>query len=139
MVSGAVLNKNNGDWIMNIIFAVACGGALGAVLRYISEVLFSHHIDILWITVAVNVVGSLVLGVFVMGASQLWTIPEELRTFVTVGLLGAFTTFSTFSLHIVNLLALGNYNLAIIYLLSSVILSVGALYLGIIFVKAFLA
>ncbi|MEN0067645.1 MAG: fluoride efflux transporter CrcB [Myxococcota bacterium] len=79
---------------------VAAGGALGAVLRYGAGLAAAQWFDASWpiSTAFVNVVGSFVLG-FVAGLGPL--VSPEVRTFVGTGLLGAFTTFSTYSVETV--------------------------------------
>ena len=82
-----------------------------------------------------NVVGSFLLGALVAYFSWAWTPPQELRMFLTVGILGAFTTFSSFSLDVFSLWSLGNYTLAMVYLTGSVVFSILALGAGMMIVK----
>lgn len=114
-----------------LIVAIALGGAIGAVLRFgvVQTSLRLWGTGFPVGTLLVNVVGSLAMGLAVewlaaRGMSDLW------RGFVTVGLLGALTTFSTFSLDIALLHGRGEMALAALYLMLSVCLSVGALFLG---------
>lgn len=114
-----------------LIVAIALGGAIGAVLRFgvVQTSLRLWGTGFPVGTLLVNVVGSLAMGLAVewlaaRGMSDLW------RGFVTVGLLGAFTTFSTFSLDIALLHGRGEMALAALYVMLSVCLSVGALFLG---------
>ena len=62
-------------------------------------------------------------------------ISENLRIFLQVGILGAFTTFSTFALEVFNMTEKGDYTIAMIYVVLSVILSIGGLFLGISFYR----
>jgi CrcB protein len=80
------------------ILAVAAGGALGAVARYLLAVrLYAQFgIDFPWGTLGVNVLGSLVLGVVLALVEERGAFTPETRTFITVGFLGGMTTFSTF-------------------------------------------
>lgn len=81
---------------MTQILAVAAGGAAGSVLRYlISRIPFVSALP--WATLLVNVIGSFLVGAFIAVAGTRAEISQETRAFVTVGLLGGFTTFSTFS------------------------------------------
>ncbi|MCK5827839.1 fluoride efflux transporter CrcB [Candidatus Bipolaricaulota bacterium] len=81
---------------MTQILAVAAGGAFGSVLRHlISRIPFVSALP--WMTLLVNVLGSFLLGAFISMAGTRAEISQETRAFVTVGLLGGFTTFSTFS------------------------------------------
>ena len=80
------------------ILAVAAGGALGAVARYLLAVrLYTQFgIDFPWGTLGVNVLGSLMLGVVLALVEERGAFTPETRTFITVGFLGGMTTFSTF-------------------------------------------
>ncbi|MDH3239510.1 MAG: fluoride efflux transporter CrcB, partial [Alphaproteobacteria bacterium] len=87
---------------MKVLFAVAVGGAAGAVARYlvmsaIGAVLGSGFP---YATLTVNVVGSFILGLILETSALVWSPGEALRAFLVVGVLGAFTTFSTFSLDV---------------------------------------
>ena len=116
---------------MNVILAVALGGAVGAVARFgvtqLAFRLFGAGFPVG--TLVVNVVGSFAMGVlaewFVMRS-----VPVELRSFLTVGLLGALTTFSTFSLDFAYLIERGEHGMAFLYGALSVLLSLGALFAG---------
>lgn len=89
------------------LIAVACGGALGALLRYGAGAMLAGR-AFPWATLAVNVSGSLAFGFFAIWLSERWPLAAELRAFVLVGVLGAFTTFSTFSWETVALLREGD-------------------------------
>ena len=117
--------------------AVAAGGAVGAVLRYLMMSLAGHlwHGAFPWGTLAVNVLGSFLMGVVVRAAAVAWTPPAELRAFVVVGLLGAFTTFSTFSLDVWFLAERQQYASAAAYTAASVVLSVAGLVAGILLTR----
>lgn len=114
------------------ITAVAAGGALGAVLRH----LVNHYGAALWgtafpwATLAVNVVGSLAMGLLIGLFAQIWNPPQALRAFLTIGLLGGLTTFSSFSLDVVVLYERQDYAQCTAYLAASVVLSIGALFAG---------
>ena len=118
---------------MNMVIAVAAGGAVGAVARHLvmSGIgrVFGHH-AFPWGTLTVNVAGSLLMGLLVEVMALVWSPSQELRALLTVGVLGAFTTFSTFSLDIVVLMQRGQGLLAALYVAASVFLCVGGLYAG---------
>ena len=98
------------------VVAVAVGGAVGALLRYALRELLPPLADgrIPLATIAANVAGSFLLGLLGGVMLQRAAIPAELRLGVTVGLLGAFTTFSAFSLETVDLLRGGNWPFAVL-------------------------
>lgn len=110
---------------------VAFGGAIGAALRFLAGVgiyrVIGHGAFPVAI-VSVNVLGSFLMGVFVVFAAQRGM--AHFNPFVMVGLLGGFTTFSAFSLETVNLIERGQFSLAALYIALSVVGSVGGLMLG---------
>jgi len=115
---------------MQTILAVAAGGAFGAVARYLVMIgvgrLLGPH-DFPWGTLTVNVVGSVLMGVLVEVLALVWSPSQELRALLVVGVLGAFTTFSTFSLDVVALTERGQTLYAAAYVTGSVVLCVGGL------------
>lgn len=80
--------------------AVALGGALGAMGRYGANALVYTLVGSRWPlgTLMVNVLGSLLMGVFYVLIVERHVLPGPWREFIMIGLLGAFTTFSTFSI-----------------------------------------
>jgi len=110
---------------------VALGGAIGAALRYLTGVgllrLLGHQ-EFPVAIIAVNVIGSFLMGVFVIAAAQRGL--THFSPFVMIGLLGGFTTFSAFSLETINLFERGAIGQAALYIVLSVGLSIGALVLG---------
>lgn len=125
---------------MKMILAIAAGGALGAVARHYVSVLaavwFGHGFPIG--TLTVNIVGSFAMGVLIETMALVWSTSGELRAFLTVGVLGAFTTFSTFSLDVATLAQRGEALSAALYIVFSVSLSIGALFGGLILMRAVL-
>jgi len=117
---------------VKIIAAIAIGGAVGAVARHFVGVqmlrLFGSGFP--WGTISVNVVGSFAMGALVELMAVRWNVGPELRAFMTVGVLGAFTTFSTFSLDVAVLGGRGAVFPAALYVLLSVGLSISALFFG---------
>lgn len=112
--------------------AVAGGGALGALCRYgLSQWLATAYPDRFnTATIIANVFGSLVMGAAYVFIVEKAVLPDVYRYLVMVGLLGAFTTFSTFSLEAFGLMQNGQWGGALIYMLASVVLSVVALSAG---------
>ena len=118
---------------MKLVLAIAFGGALGALGRHFVSVQIENWFgsSIPWATLVVNVIGSFLLGVLYEAGTIMWQPTVELKAFLTIGLLGAFTTFSTFSMDVVVLAERGAWFTAGIYVIGSVIISVLGLVLGI--------
>lgn len=118
---------------MQNLLLIAVGGAFGALCRYwvTSQLFFSPQSTMPWGTLAVNVLGSLIMGILFVVIVEKTQIAASYRPLLMVGFLGAFTTFSTFSLETVALIHEGHIMSAAIYILLSVILSVMALALGV--------
>jgi len=114
------------------LLAVALGGAIGSVARYVtaSEVGRLAGVGFPWGTLAVNIVGGLAIGAFAGLAAARLDLSSELRLFLVTGILGGFTTFSAFSLEVVLLIERHQWAAAIAYAGASVIGSVGAALAG---------
>ncbi len=110
-------------------FAVAIGGALGAMARYaVSTWIFSissHKFP--YATLSVNVLGSFVMGLLFVFIVERAALPAEMRGLLMIGFLGAFTTFSTFSLDAIGLWQNGHLFLALVYVLATVVLCLVAI------------
>ncbi|MFC2953051.1 fluoride efflux transporter CrcB [Marinicaulis aureus] len=113
----------------HIWLAVAAGGAVGAMARHAVSRTAMHLLgpNFPWGTLVANIMGSFVMGLIIVWLAHREPVSPALRVFLTVGLLGAFTTFSTFSLDVVTLYRDRTIVIAGAYLLASVILSVSAL------------
>ncbi len=125
---------------MKTVMAIALGGALGAVARH-----FISHWSVValgngfpWGTLTVNVVGCFGLGVVVEVMALVWSPAADWRAFLTVGLLGAFTTFSAFALDISILHERGEMLQAILYITVSVAGSIAAIFAGMSLTRAVL-
>lgn len=116
----------------SVWLAVAAGGAFGAMARHGVSKIALHFLgpNFPWGTLAANVAGSFAMGLLIVWLSAREPSSTALRAFLTVGLLGAFTTFSTFSLDVVTLYRDRTVMIAAAYLLASVILSVSGLVAG---------
>ncbi len=123
---------------MTALFQVALGGALGAVLRYLTGLgvlrLFGATPLPLGV-LTVNILGALLAGLFVGLAAQRGL--THLSPFILTGILGGFTTFSAFSLEAVTLYERGALGLAAIYVLANVTFSLAALMLGLALGRSF--
>ncbi len=118
---------------MNALVLVSVGGAAGAVARFALSSALGRLVATPFpiATLAINILGSVAMGIFVgLMARLLPAWQEEARLFVAVGLLGGFTTFSTFSLDTIVLLERGELAQALFYVGLSVVVCVAGLYLG---------
>jgi CrcB protein len=123
---------------MNPYLLVAVGGALGSIARYGAGVLVGQ----IWsatfplATMLINIVGSCAMGVFIgliTRTTPTWQ--SDARLFVAVGILGGFTTFSSFSLDTISMLERGEVGPALLYVLVSVIVGIAALYGGLVLMR----
>ena len=114
---------------------VALGGALGASARYLANLAALRLLGASypWGTLAVNVVGSFLMGVFVTILAQKGGM--RFAPFLLTGVLGGFTTFSAFSLDALTLWEKGQLAVAGAYVAGSVVLSIGAIILGVVVVR----
>lgn len=122
---------------MIMILAIASGGAIGAVLRHFVGMLSLKVMGagFPYGTLSVNVLGSFLMGALIAYLAHHWSPPQEMRAFLTVGFLGAFTTFSTFSLDAITLWERGDTWSALFYVLASVVLSIMALFAGLFIIR----
>ncbi len=118
---------------MTQTLAIAAGGAIGALLRFwmSSGVYAVLGRGFPYGTLAVNVLGSLLMGYLYIIMIERLAVSAEWRAFALVGLLGAFTTFSTFSIETLNLLEQADYGKALGNMLLSVVACVAAAYAGV--------
>lgn len=115
--------------MMNTLISVAIGGALGAVLRFGVGLAVAFPFG----TLAVNIIGSFVIGlVWVLMASK----DHAMTSFLMIGVLGGFTTFSSFSLDVMRLVDQSRYGFAGGYVIASVVLSIAACALGLMIARS---
>ncbi len=117
---------------MNHWLAVAVGGGAGALARYGSVRLLTQWLGVNFPlgTLAVNVLGSLAAGMLYVALVERVGVAEEWRSLLIVGFLGGFTTFSAFSLETMRLLETGALGSAVVNVLLSVAICLGACALG---------
>jgi len=118
--------------MVSTILSIAAGGALGALARYGVSVGAGAVLGLAfpWGTLIVNIAGSFLMGITIALMGHIWHPPEAMRIFIITGFLGAFTTFSAFSLDAVTLWERGDIAQASLYTAGSVILSIAALITG---------
>ena len=121
---------------MTKILVIALGGAIGSVARY----LIANSVDLTpgkfpFLTLSINAFGSFMMGVAFVLLVEKSLFSNEIRDFVIIGLLSAFTTFSTFAFEVYFLFQNQNIMLALLYIILSVVLCCLLLFLGIYFVR----
>ncbi|MEK2475056.1 MULTISPECIES: fluoride efflux transporter FluC [Streptomyces] len=118
-----------GEW--PVIGAVAVGGALGATARYAAGLLWpTPEAAFPWTTLVVNVVGCALMGILMVLITEVWTGHRLLRPFLGTGILGGFTTFSTYAVDIGRLAAAGRLPLALAYLAGTLLAALSAVALA---------
>ena len=114
------------NWLL-----VACGGAIGASLRYGAGFLISKPLSLFpWATWSINILGCFLAGIFFAFTLRYPILQQETRLFFMVGILGGFTTFSSFGLETFQLLRQGQNGMALGYAFSSLMIGVMVLSLG---------
>ncbi len=111
---------------------------MGAAARYGVNIsapkLLGHGFP--WATMIVNIAGSLAMGLLIGLMAHAWNTSQEMRVFLTTGILGGFTTFSAFSLDFAALVERKDHSLALAYAGGSVVLSLMAVFAGLWLVRA---
>jgi CrcB protein len=117
---------------------VFIGGGLGAALRHGINLLSLRLVGTAWPfgTLFINVTGSILMGIVAATFALKLSLPPTARLFVATGILGGYTTFSTFSLETTLLIERGQAGMALLYVLGSVLLGVAGLFAGMLAVRA---
>ncbi len=113
------------------IVAVGIGGFFGAMLRYIVGIWIPAVNGFPWGTLIINVLGCFFLGWFFTMTMKRWKINLHLKLAIGTGFIGAFTTFSTFSVETLYLLNNNQWLLALLYVSLSIVCGIGLAYLGV--------
>ena len=123
---------------MPVVVAVAVAGAIGALARYGLDGFISQRTPGVfpWGTFVINITGSFLLGLSFTVFSERISVDAWIRTGLTMGLLGAFTTFSTLSLETYRLFESGSVGPAVANSLGSLSAGLLALYLGVVIARA---
>ena len=113
---------------MRLYLLIALAGSLGAIARFAVINYISHDLDLPFPlgTLAVNVLGSALMGFLGVYSLQKFYVPPEYRIAILTGFLGAFTTTSTFSIDSLSLMENNQWILASIYITSTVVLCIAA-------------
>jgi CrcB protein len=124
---------------VNTIFSISIGAVLGAVLRHFMMTGISR----IWVqsyplaTLIVNVLGSFILGLLVELFALKLSVSQDLKAMLTVGFLSSFTTLSTVALEFALLSSRGQLSTAFLYVTLTMLLSVGAVFLGFYLIRNF--
>lgn len=123
---------------MNLLLAVAAGGAIGATGRFLVGRLMLNLMGTgyPWGTLTVNIIGSFFIGLLVELLALRFNLSHEWQAFLVIGILGGFTTFSAFSLEVGLMLQKDQFSAAALYAISSLVLGLVALFAGIFAGKA---
>lgn len=114
-----------------VLAAIAVGGALGASARYGVGLALPHRADAWpWATLLVNVSGCLAIGVLMVLITEVWVAHRLVRPFLGVGLLGGYTTFSTYAGEAQQLILAGRPGPALGYLAATVVAALAAIAAG---------
>ena len=126
------------DW--RLLGAILIGGGIGSVARYLVTVLVAQRLGAGYpwaATLLINVVGSIIIGiVFEMSQTRMLGMSTLVRVFLMTGVLGGFTTFSTYSLDIVLLASERAFMIAAAYAIGSLLSGFIGCYAGIVFVRS---
>ncbi|MEW1645187.1 MULTISPECIES: fluoride efflux transporter CrcB [unclassified Streptomyces] len=115
-----------------VVAVVALGGAIGAVARYAASLRWpAQDGGFPWTTFAINVVGCAVIGVFMVVITDVWAAHRLVRPFFGTGVLGGFTTFSTYAVDIQKLVDAGHPRTALAYLAATLLAALTAVWLGV--------
>ncbi len=123
---------------MNMLLAVAAGGAIGATGRFLVGRLMLNLMGpgYPWGTLTVNIIGSFFIGLLIELLAVRFSLSQEWQAFLVIGILGGFTTFSAFSLEVGLMIEKNQFSAAVLYATGSVVLGLVALFAGIFAGKA---
>ncbi|MEU9882109.1 fluoride efflux transporter CrcB [Streptomyces phaeochromogenes] len=123
-----------------VVAVVSVGGALGASARYGATLLWPTHTGgFPWTTFWVNVVGCFVIGAFMVVITEAWAAHRLVRPFFGTGVLGGFTTFSTYAVDIQRLVDTGHPRTALAYLAATLVAALAAVWLAVTAARRILA
>jgi fluoride exporter len=111
---------------------ITFGGAIGTLLRYLTSVVAAHWFgtEFPYGTLIVNLSGAFVIGLVQQLGTEALLIPDDVRLFLTTGMMGGLTTYSTFSYETVRLMEAGSWNQAWINILVTTVICLSLCFLG---------
>jgi fluoride exporter len=123
--------------MLRTLVCIALGGSIGSVLRYLTAVLLQKYYATVFplATFLVNVIGCLLIGVIMGWLEKNQLTNTNIKWLLVTGFCGGFTTFSAFSFENISLLQNGYYGWAFFYITSSIVLGIGAVWLGLTLLK----
>lgn len=122
---------------MNEVLFVGAGGFLGANARYLMSTWVARYIDpaLPWGTLLVNVIGSLIIGGFLVWTTERIITSPDLRLFLAVGFCGAYTTFSSYAYETLAMFEQGHWLDAVGNILLNNVLALAAVFAGMVLVR----
>lgn len=116
----------------SVLAVISAGGVLGAWARHGLALAWPHRVgEMPWATFVTNVTGCLCIGVLMVLITEVWSAHRLLRPFLGVGVLGGYTTFSTYAVDVQQLAAAGAAATGLLYLLGTLFAALAAVYIGI--------
>lgn len=115
-----------------LVFVVGCGGFIGASLRYLISLWATKGIgpQFPFGTLIVNVLGAIIIGFVTEMSLRTTVVSPTMKTFITTGMMGGLTTFSTFSLETITIFSHGNFGLGSVNIILNLFLSLVGVILG---------
>lgn len=122
--------------IKNVLL-VGIGGGVGSILRYLCQkwVYQLYPYSFPWGTFLINIAGCFLIGVFFAASEKTTFITGDWRLFLTTGICGGYTTFSTFAFENMNMLRTGDISYSLLYIIGSVVLGILAVFAGVALIK----
>jgi fluoride exporter len=117
---------------LDVLAVIALGGALGSLARYGLERALPHEAprSFAWATFVTNVTGCLLIGVLMWLILEVWGSRRYVRPFLGIGVLGGYTTFSTYAVEAQGMARAGAWTTAALYVVASAVLGLAAVRLG---------
>ena len=117
---------------MPVVVGVALGGALGASSRYLLDTLIERHVSSIfpWATFTVNITGCVVIGICEAQLADRHGVPAWVRIGILMGVIGGYTTFSTYAQESLQLFDARDVGVGLLYTVGSVVTGIAAAYLG---------